>query len=67
MCEICSKFITKTPGQLQRRHLRRSGVFIVNFEQISHIVMVLLLLSLNKKMPAGVYHEQFSRKHNWRM
>ena len=27
---------------------RRSGVFIVNFEQISHIVLVFPLLSLNK-------------------
>ena len=26
---------------------RRSGVFIVNFEQISHFVLVFLLLTLN--------------------
>ena len=26
---------------------RRSGVFIINFEQISHIVLVFLLLTLN--------------------
>ena len=26
---------------------RRSGVFIVNFEQISHLVLVFLLLTLN--------------------
>ena len=32
-CEICSKSTTKTPEQRQRR---RSGVFIVNFEHISH-------------------------------
>ena len=31
MCEICSKFTIKTP---KRRHLRRSSVFIVNFEHI---------------------------------
>ena len=30
------------------RHWRRSGVFIVNFEQISHIVLVFLLSTLNK-------------------
>ena len=30
------------------RHWRRSGVFIVNFEQISHIVLVLALLTLNE-------------------
>ena len=33
MCEICSMFMIKTP---ERRHWRRCGVFIVNFEQISH-------------------------------
>ena len=38
--EICSKIKIKTPGQ---RHWRRSGVFFVNFEQISRIVLVFLL------------------------
>ena len=33
MCEICSKLIIKTP---ERCHSRRSGVFIVNFEEISN-------------------------------
>ena len=33
MCEICSKLAIMTPEQ---RHCRRSGVFIVNFEQISY-------------------------------
>ena len=32
MCEICSKLTIKTSKQ---HHWRRSGVFIVNFEQIS--------------------------------
>ena len=32
----------------------RSGVFIVNFEHISHLVLVFLLLTLNRKMPAGM-------------
>ena len=36
-CEICSKLTIKTP---KRYHLGRSGVFIVNFEQISHLVLV---------------------------
>ena len=27
---------------------RRSGVFIVNFEHISHLVLVLLLLTVNR-------------------
>ena len=39
-CEICSKLRIKTPE-------RRSGVFIVNFENISHLVLVFLLLTLN--------------------
>ena len=43
-CEICSKLTIKTP---ERRHWRRSGVFIVNFEHISHLVLVFLLLTLN--------------------
>ena len=43
-CEICSKFTTNTPG---RRQWRRSVVFIVNFEHISHLVLVFLLLTLN--------------------
>ena len=43
-CEMCSKLTIKTP---ERRHWRRSGVFIVNFEHNSHLVLVLLLLTLN--------------------
>ena len=43
-CEICSKLTIKTP---KRRHWRRSGVFIVNFEHISHHILVFLLLTLN--------------------
>ena len=39
-CEICSKLTTKT---LERRQWRRSGVFIVNFEHISHLFLVFLL------------------------
>ena len=35
MCEICSKLTKRTP---ERRH---SGVFIVNFEHISRLVLVL--------------------------
>ena len=50
MREICSKLKIKTPEQ---RHQRRSGVFIVNFDQISHITLVFLLLALTKYMPAG--------------
>ena len=32
---------------------RRSGVFIINFENISHLALVFLLLTLSNKMPAG--------------
>ena len=49
-CEICSKLIIKT---LERRHRRRSGVFIVNFEHISHLVLVCLLLTLKKYLLVG--------------
>ena len=47
-CEICSKLTIRIPEQ---RHWRRSGIFIVNFEHISHLVLVFLLLTL--KMSAG--------------
>ena len=48
--EICSKLTIKTP---ERRHWRRSSVFIVNFEHISHLALVFLWFTL---MPAGVNH-----------
>ena len=35
-CELCSKLPIKTP---ERRQWRRSGVFIVNFEHISHFAL----------------------------
>ena len=44
-CEICSKLTINIP---ERRQLRRSGVFIVNFEHISHLVLVFLLLTLSR-------------------
>ena len=37
----CSRLTIKTLEQ------RRSGVFIVNFEYISHLALVVLLLTLN--------------------
>ena len=46
-CEICSKLTIKT-----RHHWRRSGVFIVNFKHVSHLVLVFLLLTLNMLLPA---------------
>ena len=44
-CEICSKLTIKIP---QRRHWRRSRIFIVNFEHISHLALVILLLTLRR-------------------
>ena len=40
--EICLKLTIKTPVPL------RSSIFIVDFEQIPHSVLVVLLLTLNK-------------------
>ena len=42
MCEICPKLTIKTPDPSQ---WRRSGVFIVKFEQISYIVLVFGLVN----------------------
>ena len=42
---ICSNFTIKIP---QRRQWRRSGVFIVNFEHISNLILLFLLLTLNR-------------------
>ena len=47
--EIYSKLTIKTP---ERQHWRGSGVFIVNFEHVSHLVLVFLLLILNMQLPA---------------
>ena len=43
-CEICSKLTIKIP---ERRDWRRSGIFVVNFEHISRLALVFLLLTLN--------------------
>ena len=49
-CEIYSKLIIKTS---ERRQLPRSCVFIVNFDHISHLVLMFLLLTLNMQLLAG--------------
>ena len=57
MCEICSKLTIKTP---ERRQGRRSGVFIVNFEQISHIFQVFpLLTQLYKNFNFNSFYGKF--------
>ena len=43
--EICSKLTIATPEQCQ---LYKSGVFCVNFEHISHLFQMFLLLTLNR-------------------
>ena len=43
--EICSNLTIKTP---KRRQWHCSGVFIVNFEHISHLVLLFLLLTLSR-------------------
>ena len=43
-CEICSKLTIKTP---ERYQWCPSGVFIVNLEHISHLLLVFLLLTLS--------------------
>ena len=44
MCEVCSKLTIKTPEW----RLRCSGFFIINFEHISHLVLVFLSLTLSR-------------------
>ena len=48
--ETCFKLTIKT----EQHHWRRSGVFIVNFEHISHLFLLFLLLTLRKLMLAGM-------------
>ena len=47
-CKICWKLTIKAPAR------RRSDVFIVKFEHISHLVLVSLLLTLNMQFQAGL-------------
>ena len=49
-CEICSKLTIKTS---ERRYWCCSGVFIVNFEYIWHLVLVLLFLTNHKQEPCS--------------
>ena len=44
-CEICSKLTMKIS---ERRYRRHSGIFVVNLEQISHIDLMFVLLTVNK-------------------
>ena len=53
--EVFYKYMYKK----EHRQWRRSSVFIVNFEHISHLVLVFLLLTLNKQLPTGFKREIF--------
>ena len=48
---MCSELRIKTPERCQ---LRRSSVFIVKFEHISHLAIVFLLLTLSMQLPGGL-------------
>ena len=61
-CEICSKLTLKIPKQ---RQWCRSGVFIVNFEHMSHLVLVFLLLTLNTWLTAGISLECFRNQESF--
>ena len=57
-CEICSKLTIKTPDLFTR--------FIVNFEHISHLFLMFLLLTLSRQMSAGSVVENISQEiGNW--
>ena len=49
--EICSKLTIMTPERLQ---WRSSGVFIINLEHIPYLFLVLLLLTLSRKLLTGL-------------
>ena len=57
-CEIRSTLTIKTP---ERRQWRHSDVFIVNFEHISYLVLVFLLLTLNILLLTGFDHGTLTR------
>ena len=43
---------------------RMTSVFIVNFEHISHLVLVFLLLNLNMQLPPGNVLPAHEQKQN---
>ena len=47
-CEICSKVTIKTLERRHEHHKRYFGVFFVNFEYISQLALVFLLLTLSR-------------------
>ena len=74
-CEICSKLTIKTP---KRRQWRRFGVFIVNFEHVSHLCSSVSIVnfgqvnaSWNVKTKKGILKQRLWRhnfspwRHQW--
>ena len=59
-CEIYPVLTIKTREGCHWRHWRCSSVFIVNSWHISYLVLVILLLTLNMQLPAGVNSSDFS-------
>ena len=55
-CEICLELTTKTPERPVEQGVNyvQNYVFIVNSEHISHLVVLLLFLTLNMSLPAGL-------------
>ena len=49
------KYIQSKQKYQDDAHWRRSGIFIVNFEHISHFALVFLLLVLSMQMSAGFF------------
>ena len=49
------KVNNKDTKTTERRHWRLSGIFIVNFEHISHHILVYLFLTWSKYLPAGSF------------
>ena len=62
MYERCSKLAMKIP---KRHHCCCSVVFIVDFEQISHIVLMFLLLNLNKYLSPWLSLPTIGRKFRY--
>ena len=61
MCEVCSTLPIKTP---EWRYWRGSVVWILNIEQVSHIIMV-LPLTLNMYLLFSFYSNAYRHKR-WR-
>ena len=60
-CEICSKLTIKTP---KRRQWRRFGVFIVNFEHISHLCSSVSVVNFEHVIAGWVLTMVFIAVHN---